>query len=267
MKKILFLSIFTSISLFGKINTIVSIIPEKTFVKAIGGKEVNVDIMVLLGNSPHTYEPKPSQMKNISKADIYFSIGVEFENVWLERFKNLNKNMHVVDLSKKVNEKSKNDPHIWTSPKNVKTIIKYIYEALSNTDPENEKYYRENYENFLLKIEKLDAQIRESLSGMKKGAKFMVFHPSWGYFAKEYGLVQLAVETEGKSPKPKELIEIINIAKKEHISAIFTQPEFSDSVAKVMADELHIKVIKVSPLAKNWSENLIYIANAIAGKE
>ena len=94
----------------------------------------------------------------------------------------------------------------------------------------------------------------------------MVFHPSWGYFAHAYGLTQMAVEIEGKSPKPKELIGLINEAKEEKIKAIFTQPEFSDSMAKVMASELHIDVIKVSPLAENWSENLLKIAHAIAGK-
>lgn len=93
----------------------------------------------------------------------------------------------------------------------------------------------------------------------------MVFHPSWGYFAHKYGLEQLPVEIEGKSPKPKALIQLIQKARKEKVSAIFTQPEFSDEVAKVMAKELHIEVIKVSPLAKNWSKNLIKIANAIAG--
>ncbi len=94
----------------------------------------------------------------------------------------------------------------------------------------------------------------------------MVFHPSWGYFAKAYELKQLPVEIEGKSPKPKELIHLIKEAREEQISAIFTQPEFSDSIAKVIANELHIEVIKVSPLAPNWSENLINIAHAIAGK-
>ena len=95
----------------------------------------------------------------------------------------------------------------------------------------------------------------------------MVFHPSWGYFANAYELLQLPVEIEGKNPKPRELIRLIKEARREHISAIFTQPEFSDAMAKIMANELHIKVIKVSPLAEDWSENLVKIAQAIAGKE
>jgi zinc transport system substrate-binding protein len=92
----------------------------------------------------------------------------------------------------------------------------------------------------------------------------MVFHPSWGYFDKEYNLTQLAIEVEGKEPKPKVLQKIIDEAKEQNVKAIFTQTEFSDKSAKAIANELKIKVLKETPLAKDWSENLIKMANAIA---
>lgn len=288
MKKITLLFLLLTTYIFSNINTVVSILPEQTFVKAIGGDKVNVSLMVLPGNSPHTYEPKPSQMKDVANAALYFAIGVEFENVWLDKFKNLNKRMQVVDLSSGIEklpmtahhdeahkvhhveehsqEDQANDPHIWTSPDNVKIIAGKIYDALVKADPTNESYYKLNYEKFISLIGETDHKIKSILSNKPKGTKFMVFHPSWGYFAQAYGLIQLPVEIEGKSPKPKELIKLMKEAKEEQISTIFTQPEFSDSIAKVMAKELHIKVIKVSPLAPNWSENLIKIANAIAGK-
>ena len=95
----------------------------------------------------------------------------------------------------------------------------------------------------------------------------MVFHPAWGYFAKRYNLNQIAVEVEGKEPKMKALIGLMKQAKKEKIQAIFTQPEFSDKSAKLIANNLGIKVVKASPLAKNWAENLLNLAKAIANKE
>jgi len=288
MKKILCITLLLNTFIFANINVVVSILPEQTFVKAITGDKTNISVMVLPGNSPHTYEPKPSQMKDIARATLYFAIGVEFENVWLNKFKNLNKDMQVIDLTLGVNKlpmashdheshdkhhenehthkNESTDPHIWTSPDNVKIIAKNIYNALIKADPSNKNYYKQNYETFLTHIDKTDNKIKNILSNKPKGTKFMVFHPSWGYFAKAYGLKQLSVEIEGKSPKPKELIHLINEAKEEQISAIFTQPEFSDSIAKIMANELSIKVIKVSPLSPKWSKNLINIANAIAGK-
>ena len=279
MKKILFLTLFINTFILANINAVVSILPEKTFVKAIGGDKVNVSLMVLPGNSPHTYEPKPSQMKDIAKATLYFAIGVEFENVWLDKFKNLNKSMQIIDLTSGIekismvshedehaHENKSTDPHIWTSPDNVKIITETIYKALIKADPSNENYYKQNYETFLTHIEETDNKIKSILSSKPEGTKFMVFHPSWGYFAETYGLKQLPVEIEGKSPKPKELIKLLKEAKEEKISAIFTRPEFSDSIANIMANELNIKVVKVSPLSPKWSENLINIANAIAGK-
>ena len=260
-------------------NVVVSILPEQTFVKAIGGDKVNVALMVLPGNSPHTYEPKPSQMKEITKASLYFAIGVEFEKVWLPKFHTLNSTMKVVDLGSGIKKREivahhhnareaegNKDPHIWTSPENVRQIAQNIFEALSKSDPKNKNDYQANLKSFLTKVDTTDKEIQALLSNTPKGTKFMVFHPSWGYFSHAYNLEQLAVEISGKSPKPKEMIMLIKEARAERVKAIFTQPEFSDTMAKVMAKELHIEVIKVSPLASDWSANLLKIAHAIAGK-
>lgn len=290
MKYLLILSVLTSF-VFAKINIAVSIIPQKTFVEKIGGDKVNVIAIVKPGDSPHTYEPKPSDMKEISKAVIYFPIKINFENTWLEKFANQNKNMKFVEMTngisfitmkkhkhnkkkhkqkhsdshkKKNTSKIKPDPHTWISPLNVKIMAKNIFYSLVKIDPANKSYYKENYQNFLKEITITDNKIREILFSVENNSKFMVFHPAWGYFARDYGLLQLKVEAEGKEPKPKELIEIIKQAKKENIKAIFTQKEFSTKSAQTIADSLNIKVLTESPLAENWSENLIRMANAIA---
>ncbi len=275
MKKITILVLIINTFLFAKINTIVSILPQKTFLQAIGGNKVDITIMVKPGNSPHTYEPKPSQMKAISKANIYFSIGVEFEKVWLDRFKNQNSNMKIVNISKGIRKISikghshnenehneKKDPHIWTNPTNVKIIAKNIYNALVNIDKKNKNYYKNNLNNFLLHIENTDKKIKSILK--QKHYNFMVFHPSWGYFAKEYNLTQISIEIAGKNPKPKELKHLIEEAKENKVSVIFTSPEFSDAIAKQIANELQIPVKKVSPLSLYWSKNLIDFAKDIA---
>jgi len=280
MKKLLFTTITLSTFIFANINAIVSILPEKTFVQAIGGDKVDVTLMVLPGNSPHTYEPKPSQMRAVAKAQLYFAIGVEFEKVWLPKFKDLNPSMKIVDLSQGIEKlpmvsrahhndahahhNESTDPHIWTAPKNVARIAHNIYNALVKADAPNSAFYKKNLERFLAHIARTDATIKERLSHAQHKS-FMVFHPSWGYFAKAYGLTQIPVEVEGKAPKPRELVKLIQKARKEKVSAIFTQPEFSDASAKIIANELHIPVKKVSPLAPNWSQNLIDIASAIAG--
>ena len=281
MKKIITLLLLSTTYIFSNINAVVSIAPEMTFVKAIGGDKVDVSLMVQVGNSPHTYEPKPSQMTAIAKADLYFAIDVEFEHVWLPKFHSLNEKMQIVDLAEGVtkiemahghhahethDEHDGKDPHIWTSPANVKVIAQNIYKVLSTIDSDNTKYYENNLNLFLDKVNNTDKQIKKILSTLKGSRKFMVFHPSWSYFAKAYNLEQIAVEVEGKSPKPRELVHLIKEAKEEKVSAIITQPEFSDASAKIIANELHIPVVKISPMAENWSENLIYLAKTIAGE-
>lgn len=298
MKKALFIFILTNTYIFANINAVVSILPQKGFVEAIGGEKVKVSLMVQPGNSPHTYEPKPSQMRDIAQADLYFAIGVEFEKVWLGRFTHSNTQMKVIDLAGNVEKMEMEahdhheeehhedkhhdhdahmdeeathsektlDPHIWTAPHNVEQIAQDIYEALSAQEPENAPYFKANLEAFIAKVKQTDQQIREILSAMPEGSKFMVFHPAWGYFAHAYGLEQLAVEVEGKEPKFKELMALMKEAREEKVKAIFTQPEFSDATAQLISQELGIKVIKASPLAPNWSQNLINLANAIAGK-
>ncbi len=280
MKLVLFL--LTSISyLLGQVDVAVSIIPQKTFVEKIGGDKVNVMTLVKPGQSPHTYEPKPSQMENLSKVQVYFPIQIEFENAWLEKFTSQNKNMQVVPMTKgikfitmkkhkhlKGEEKArtiiKTDPHTWISPLNVKIMAKNIYETLSLIDSKNQEFYKKNYLNYLDEINEVDNTINKILIDVPSNAKFMVFHPAWGYFARDYGLVQFPVEKEGKEPTPKAMIKIIKEAKKENIKAIIVQKEFSTKAATALANELNIKVIQESPLAANWGDNLIKMAKTIA---
>jgi len=275
MKKLLFFAIFSTL-IFAQKNIIVSILPQKIFVDKIGGEKVNTTIMVEAGASPHNYSPKASQMKAVSKADIYFSIGVEFEKIWLEKFSNQNKDLKVIDVSKNIQKEMSRehhdkhqdlDPHIWVDPLNVKIIAQNIYNALIAEDKNSSAYYKKNLELFLEELDSLDSDIKTILEKTPKNSSFMVFHPSWGYFAKRYHLRQLPVEIEGKEPKMKALVKLMKQAQKEKVHAIFTQPEFSDKSAQIIARNLNIKVIKTSPLAKNWSKNLKNLAKAIANRE
>ncbi len=255
-----------------------SITPQKTFVQKIAKDMVDVTVMVPRGSSPHSYEPKPSQMIALSKANIYFSMGVEFEKVWLKKFHSQNSTLIFVDMSTNIqkisfkqnhhhNEESHHegmDPHTWVAPKNVALMAQTIYENLVKISPENTEAYKQNLHAFLEEIQATDTKIKLLLKNLPAQTKFMVFHPSWGYFANAYNLEQVAIEVEGKSPQPKEIIKIIKEAKEENIKVIFTQPEFSDKSARIIAKETNARVQKISPLNPKWSQNLINMAETIA---
>ena len=285
MKKLLLILLLSTLT-FAQTNVIVSILPLKTFVDKIGGNKINTTVMVQAGASPHNYEPKASQMKAVSKADVYFSIEVEFEKVWLDKFKNQNKKLLISDVVYNMNktviqnhhhEQEENckhlheaielDPHIWVDPIHVKKIAQNIFSTLVNIDPKNSAFYKKNLDNYIQELEMLNNEIKAILKNVPKESIFMVFHPAWGYFAKRYELKQLSVEIEGKEPKMKALVKLMKKAKEEKVHAIFTQPEFSDKSAKIIASNLNINVIKASPLAKDWAENLKNLAKAIANSK
>ncbi|WP_292656405.1 zinc ABC transporter substrate-binding protein [Nitratifractor sp.] len=273
-----------------KLNIIVSIPPEKYFVEQIAKDHARVTVMVPPGSSPHTYEPKASQMRAVGDADLYFAIGVEFERAWLPRFRSQNPNLTIVDLSRAVqkipmtgghaehgeqhtsgdehgHEEHGLDPHIWLSVRNVRKMAPLIEKTLESKDPSHVAEYRKNLADFEKNLQTLDQQIRKILSPLPKGSAFMVVHPSWGYFARDYGLRQMPVEIEGKAPKPRQLMQLIDAAKREKIRAIFVQPEFSDKSARLLAAELGIPVLKISPLAENWNDTLLRLSRALAGEQ
>ena len=148
------------------------------------------------------------------------------------------------------------DPHIWTAPSNVKIIAQNIYNALIDKDPENRDYYKRNLDIFLAAIDETDRQIIHILSSLENGEKFMVFHPSWGYFADTYGLLQIPLEIEGKHPKPAQLKEVIEYARQNNISVIFVQPQFSAKSAEVIARGIGGQVVVADPLAENWAQKI-----------
>lgn len=261
----------------GKKPVTVSILPEKYFVEQIGGDRVTVNVMVGPGDSPHTYEPKPEQMAAISQSKIYFAIGVEFESAWLDKIASASPAMKIVDLSAGIEKipmsaylvatggeehaAGEMDPHIWTSPENVKIIARSIAAELAGIDKPNEKFYQSNLDAFLSDIERLQADITGMLDNLDS-RRFLVFHPAWGYFAREFDLEEIPIEEGGTEPSASELGAIIDVARNENIRVVFAQPEFSAQIAKYIASEIDGQVTLISPLAENWLENLRLVAKA-----
>lgn len=258
-----------------KIPVFVSILPQKFFVEQIGGDLVDVQVMVQPGASPHTYEPKPGQMVAISKAQIYFAVGVTFEEFWLKKIASANPGMQIVRTehgiqkmpmkahhshAEKGHKQEEHDhggldPHIWLSPPLVMIQARHILTALQKTDPARRSAYERNYKAFVTMLVDLDGELRNVFAG-KRGLEFMVFHPAWGYFAEAYGLTQVPIEIEGKEPKPAQLKELIEHARRHQIKVLFVQPQFSSRSAEQIAREIGGQVAFVDPLALNWAENL-----------
>jgi zinc transport system substrate-binding protein len=256
----------------------VSILPQQYFVNKIAGDLAQVNVMVEPGSEPEIYEPKPQQLRQLATAEGYITIGVPFEKGWMEKIKSANSDMLIIDSAKGIekmemidhhhqgeseNETENYDTHIWLSPQLVKIQAENIYQGLVELDPANQEIYQANLVKFLQEIDQLDQEIRVNLEGIKN-RKFIVFHPAWGYFAKEYNLEQIPIEVGGQKPSAAELAKVVTDAKNENIRVIFAQYQFNSQDAETIAKEIGGKVILIDPLDPNWSENLRKVSQTFA---
>ena len=303
MRKIFAFLCLGLVALYAKGQVSVSILPQEYFVKQIAGDAVEVNVMVGKGADPHTYEPKPKQMTALEKSDLYFAIGIEFEEAWLPKFQKSYPNLKIVKTDAGVekikfeghhehadhNHDAKHehahhdhkhehaghdhhdhehhhgefDPHIWLDPVLVKVQAKNIAAALIEKYPENKALFEANLAKFEAKLDELDGFIKNTLANVKN-REFIVYHPSWGYFAKRYDLEQIAIEVEGKEPKPAQLKELIEEAKEHGVKVIFVAPQFSKKAAQTVAKESGASVVEIDQLPLDWDAELRKTAQIFA---
>ena len=263
----------------GTLTVIVSILPQAEFVERVGGEYVRVTVMVPSGASPHTYEPTPRQLKDVSKAALYVTVGsgLEFELSWSEKIISMNEAMLVVDCSRGIelipadehgtahgSHPERYDPHIWLSVKNAQIMVENIFQGLIQVDPSHREYYARNKDAYIEELEVLDSKILQVFSG--KDRKILVYHPSWAYFCRDYGLQQIPIEEEGKEPTPQGIAQIIAYARENSITVIFASPQFNTESASVIAAEIGGTVVFIDPLDRHYIENMWKIALTMEGE-
>ncbi|WP_456386966.1 metal ABC transporter solute-binding protein, Zn/Mn family [Desulfolithobacter sp.] len=290
-KKISLLLLFLTLTIslpavaMARITVFVSILPQEYFVERVGGERVQVQALVQPGQSPVTYAPAPRQMATLSRADVYFRIGVPFEKSLIPKLQRSVPHLSIIDLRQgldmlsgdhdhkglqnedvhaKEREKSEDlDPHTWLDPRLVKKQAALIRDTLIRLDPAGKEFYQQNYETFAADLEALDRRLREVLAPLT-GQTIYVFHPAYGYFCRAYGLRQKAVAPGGKGPGPRHLASLIASAREDNVHVIFVQPQFSSSSARTIARAIDGAVIPLDPLARDYLANMERIAGRIA---
>lgn len=268
------------------LSVFVSIPPQADFVERIGGSKVKVEILVEPGQSPATYALTPKRMAALAAADVYFRIGVPFENVLLPKLAAAVPDLPVIDTGEEIalmdeiggetegeteGEQGQEDdhghgdvdPHTWMDPMLVKTQAEAITAGLGRLSPGDETFFRANLERFSADLDALDAGISARLKPFA-GRILYVFHPAYAYFCVAYGLEQQAVASGGGHPSGRELGRLIEEAKKSGARAIFVQPQFSSKSAVTLAEAIGGKVVILDPLARDYLINMEKIATDIA---
>lgn len=252
----------------------VSILPQKFFLEKLTGDQFFINVMIPPGYSPATYEPTPKQIRLLNDSLMYFRIGhIPFEEGWIGKFQSLNPSMKVIDTSKGIrvieqgqkedqphpgetgHHRSGVDPHYWLSPRSVMIIASNTCRALAAEFPEKKEFYISKLNLFLEELKVLDCTLEKKLRGIKNRS-FLAFHPAWSYFARDYGLRQLTIETGGKSPNPSEMMKVIKESREQKIGIIFIQKQFRRDTAEIIAREIQARIVQLDPLAYHWDVNM-----------
>jgi len=266
-----------------RIRVVTTILPMADFVRQVGGDRVDVVTMVAPGDSPHTLEFAPSKLEMLSQADMYVKAGsgVDFELALMDDFIALNSTMLVVDCAQGIDllgveEEAEEedhdddhhhgvDPHIWLSPINAKQMVSGICAGLIEIDPAGAVLYTESRNEYLGQLDQLNEYIELALDGYDN-RNLMIYHPSFGYFAHEYGLTQHAIELEGSEATIKTLASSIDLAQQYNLNYVFVSPlsEKDKDNASIISAETGGQLKEIDPLPSEYISNMRDVADAIA---
>ncbi|MFL6290923.1 MAG: metal ABC transporter solute-binding protein, Zn/Mn family [Thermoanaerobaculia bacterium] len=250
-----------------RLRVAVSVAPQAEIVRRIGGDRVTVESLIPPGASDEDLSLSPRKAMALERTELYVKVGhpaFAVEARYVDPFLARHPQIRVVDMSRGM-DLDAGDPHVWVAPQTVAVAARNIAAALSGIDPLHAAEYTANLERFLKDVDRLDREIRARLPPLDTGRRaFLVYHPSWGYFAREYGLEQIAIEAEGKEPGARRLIGVIERARHERAEIVLV-PYLRKS-AQVLAEAIGGRVVTADPQSADWEKTLLCVAGALGGE-
>jgi zinc transport system substrate-binding protein len=265
----------------GGVEVAASLPPHTWLIEAIGGEDVTVRSVLEPGDSPATYQPGDAEVSSVLRARVFFRTGVPFEaGGWFDA---VSSRLEVVDLRNGIELRSIEahrhpsppgagdhrhddaapDPHIWLSPKRLPAQARTIAASLRRLLPERAAGIDQRLQRVIRELAALDHEI-EAMLDRHRGRTFVVFHPSWGYFADDYGLRQVAIETGGKEPSDAEITELRETIRELGVTVVFVQPQIAGRSAAAVAEAAGARLEALDPLRADLVENLRDAATRIS---
>jgi zinc transport system substrate-binding protein len=278
-----------------KLPLVAGIMPQKYILDRLGGEYLDVSVLVAPGENPHMYNATPRQMDRLLSAKAFFVSGQEFEDVLIDKLKPQLQGVLLVNTIRDIRLRTFKDvveagnetggtraggdhgdgagthdthghgiedPHSWLDPLIFTRQAKTMSDALCELDPVHADTYRKNYEILSRELAALNEKIAALLLPVK-GRVMFVYHPAFGYFTDAYGLVQVAVEAEGKSAGTAELERTIEFIRQKGVKVIFSQPQNPEAGVRALAEALKLRIVVLDPLAYDYPKNLLAMAGEI----
>lgn len=238
----------------------VSVEPLRNIAEQVAGNAWRVTTLVPKGGNPETYEPTAAQLTALSQSKAYFLVGnLGFETAWSYKLQHIAPNVTFIRLSP---DGQHSDPHIWTSPSTLKLVAQRICNTLCQIDSTQTNTYKANLKTAVEQLNTLDTKLHTLLDTLPHKA-FLIYHPSLTHFAHDYGLKQIAVENNGKEPTPRQLANLVEQCKALNIQTIFIQKEFNTHNAQLIATETKAHLEVINPLAYDYEQQLLHIAQIL----
>lgn len=253
----------------------VTIPPQRWLVRELAGASFDTQLLVAPGRDPHSFEPTARQLAALARARAWLTIGLPCERPLLAKARGARPDLREVATHAGLRRRQAEhhhhgddgaddgaDPHVWLAPGHMARIATNTCRALVEIDPGNGARYAAALAELTRRLAVLHAELAAELQPVK-GGSFWVYHPSWGYFAEEYGLRQVAIEEEGRAPAARQLARLVAAARASHVGTIFADPQYDPAPVNNLARQMKAAVVMLDPLAEDWERNLRAVARAV----
>jgi manganese/iron transport system substrate-binding protein len=228
-----------------KVGVVVSLAIFADFARQVGGDNVDVSTLVPAGADPHTYEPGPSRIEDLTKADLVIVNGLGLEAALEDVVEeNISSSAILVELAEGLSVIDEN-PHLWLDVQNAIAYVEHIRDALVEIDPAAAETYRANADSYLTELQALDEEVAAAIDPIPSDRrKLVTFHDAFPYLALRYGLevVSVVVASPGKEPSAKDVANLVDTITAEDVPAVFKEPQLNARILELAADDAGVEV-------------------------
>lgn len=260
-----------------KAPLVVSVDPQRSILQEIVGDRHEVISLLVTGTNPETFEPTVTTRMAVERTPAFFTTGVlPFEQALIEKMgtKNAYDTSKGLELIYGTHGHSHHmhsdmhgdlpDPHVWVSVRNARRVAANMVEQMVRLEPENASFYTENYKRLDARLDSLDRVISERLAALPADRRaFAVWHPSLSYFARDYGLEQIAVGFENKETSPVRIAAVAEEAREHGVKVFFYQTGTDSRHASTLNKAIGSELIEMNAMAPDWEQQLENVTDAL----